>query len=162
VHGSHAASGLLNSQAKSLGCPSSNHELNRKLDHMDTIGKRITHARENKGYTCEQLAERVGVKEDTLQAWENDERDPRANRLLRLAGGLDVTFAWLMVGDRYDEGSEDAGRLSSVDAKLQRMKQLHSELGELIESLEGDMNFMLARDEELEQLAELDEGEQRG
>jgi transcriptional regulator with XRE-family HTH domain len=125
---------------------------------MDTIGKRITYARESKNYDVNQLSERVGVKAETILAWEADERDPRANRLLRLAGALDVGFAWLMVGQEYapDEG-EDAGRLSSVEGKLQRIRQLYAELGGLITSLEHDTRFMMARDEELEELAELDE-----
>lgn len=125
---------------------------------MDTIGKRITHARENKNYDINQLSDRVGVKAETILAWEADERDPRANRLLRLAGALDVGFAWLMVGEDYaPDETEDAGRLSSVEGKLQRIRHLYAELGGLITSLEQDTRFMMARDEELEVLAEVDE-----
>ncbi len=125
---------------------------------MDTIGKRITHARESKNYDVNQLSERVGVKAETILAWEADERDPRANRLLRLAGALDVGFAWLMVGEDYEpDETEDAGRLSSVEGKLQRIRQLYAELGGLITSLEQDTHFMMARDEELEELAEVNE-----
>jgi len=125
---------------------------------MDTIGKRITYARESKNYDVNQLSERVGVKAETILAWEADERDPRANRLLRLAGALDVGFAWLMVGQEYAPNeAEDAGRLSSVEGKLQRIRQLYAELGGLITSLEQDTRFMMARDEELEELAEVDE-----
>jgi transcriptional regulator with XRE-family HTH domain len=129
---------------------------------MDTIGKRITYARESKNYDINQLSERVGVKAETLLAWEADERDPRANRLLRLAGALDVGFAWLMVGQEYapDEG-KDAGRLSSVEGKLLRIRQLYAELGGLITSLEQDTRFMMARDEELEELAEIEETAQK-
>ncbi len=125
---------------------------------MDTIGKRITHARESKNYDINQLSDRVGVKAETILAWEADERDPRANRLLRLAGALDASFAWLMVGEDYE--SEDVttgGRLSSVEGKLQRIRQLYAELGGLITSLEQDTRFMMARDEEMEELAEVDE-----
>ena len=126
---------------------------------MDTIGKRITHARENKSYNVNQLSNRIGVKPETIRAWEAGERDPRANRLLRLAGALDVGFAWLMVGQDYepDEEGMDAGRLSSVEAKLQRIRQLYAELGGLITSLEQDTRFMMARDEELDELATIDE-----
>lgn len=130
---------------------------------MDTIGKRITYARESKNYDVNQLSERVGVKAETILAWEADERDPRANRLLRLAGALDVGFAWLMVGQEYAPNeAEDAGRLSSVEGKLQRIRQLYAELGGLITSLEQDTRFMMARDEELEELAELDETSGKG
>jgi len=130
---------------------------------MDTIGKRITYARESKNYDVNQLSERVGVKAETILAWEADERDPRANRLLRLAGALDVGFAWLMVGQEYAPNeAEDAGRLSSVEGKLQRIRQLYAELGGLITSLEQDTRFMMARDEELEELAEVDETSGKG
>ncbi len=125
---------------------------------MDTIGKRITYARESKNYDVNQLSDRVGVKAETILAWEGDERDPRANRLLRLAGALDVSFAWLMVGQDYEpDEAETAGRLSSMEGKLQRIRHLYAELGSLITSLEQDTRFMLARDEELEELAEVDE-----
>ena len=129
---------------------------------MDTIGKRITHARESKNYDVNQLSDRVGVKAETILAWEADERDPRANRLLRLAGALDVGFAWLMVGQDYEpDETQDAGRLSSVEGKLLRIRQLHTELGVLITSLEHDTRFMMARDEELEELAEVDEASEQ-
>lgn len=130
---------------------------------MDTIGKRITYARESKNYDVNQLSDRVGVKAETLLAWESDERDPRANRLLRLAGALDVGFAWLMVGQDYEpDEMETAGRLSSMEGKLQRIRQLYAELGGLITSLEQDTRFMMARDEELDELAEVDEAAANG
>ena len=130
---------------------------------MDTIGKRITYARESKNYDVNQLSDRIGVKAETILAWEADERDPRANRLLRLAGALDVGFAWLMVGEDYEpEETGDSGRLSSVEGKLQRIRHLYAELGVLITSLEQDTRFMMARDEELEELAEAEDTTQNG
>jgi len=126
---------------------------------MDTIGKRICDARKNKSYTTEQLAVRVGVKSETLKGWEADERDPRAGRLLGLAGALDVTIAWLMVGEDYASEAPDKGRLDMFQAKLVRVKQLHGEIGHLIKSLEVDARIMAAREEEMEQLAEIEQHE---
>ncbi len=124
---------------------------------METIGKRISHARENKSYSIKQLAQRIGVKADTVEAWEHDERDPRANRLLNLAGALDVNFAWLMIGDQYARNEPDGGRLEIMQAKLHRIRQVHTELGALVASLEEDATILATRDRELEALAEIDE-----
>ena len=57
----------------------------------DTLGGRIVYAREQQDLTTAQLARRVGVKTDTMQGWESDRSEPRSNRLLTLAGMLNVS-----------------------------------------------------------------------
>ena len=63
-----------------------------------TFGDRVAAAREASKMDQEQLAQRLGVKLKTLQAWENDQSEPRANRLQMLAGLLNVPLVWLMTG----------------------------------------------------------------
>jgi len=65
----------------------------------DTLGGRIVHAREAQDLTTSQLARRLGVKTSTLHGWENDRSEPRPNRLLTLAGILNVSPTWLLIGD---------------------------------------------------------------
>ena len=64
----------------------------------DTLGGRIVYAREAQNLTTSQLARRMGVKTETLQDWETDRAEPRSNRLLTLAGMLNVSPTWLLTG----------------------------------------------------------------
>jgi transcriptional regulator with XRE-family HTH domain len=63
-----------------------------------TFGDRLAAAREAAGLTQKALAQRLGVRHTTVQAWENDAADPRANRLQMLAGMLGVSLMWLLTG----------------------------------------------------------------
>ncbi|MBV7394622.1 helix-turn-helix domain-containing protein [Mameliella sediminis] len=70
-----------------------------------TFGDRLAAAREAADMTQETLAKRLGVKIKTLQAWEDDISEPRANRLSMLAGLLNVSMVWLITGE--GEGLSD-------------------------------------------------------
>ena len=67
-------------------------------DDAATFGDRLTAAREAAGLDVDGLATRLGVKVETLTAWEEDVKEPRANRLQMLAGMLGVSLTWLMTG----------------------------------------------------------------
>ncbi|WP_372439873.1 helix-turn-helix domain-containing protein [Sulfitobacter mediterraneus] len=64
-----------------------------------TFGDRLAAAREMSELTQDQLARRLGVKVGTLRNWENDVAEPRANRLQMLAGLLNVSISWLLLGE---------------------------------------------------------------
>ncbi len=64
-----------------------------------TFGDRLAAARDAAGMTQAQLAKRLGIKLKTLQAWEQDLAEPRANRLSMTAGLLNVSMAWLITGE---------------------------------------------------------------
>ena len=53
-------------------------------------------AREKSNLTQQDLAKRLGVKSSTIKSWENDNSEPRANRLSMLAGLLNVSITWLI------------------------------------------------------------------
>ncbi|PWK62123.1 helix-turn-helix domain-containing protein [Roseicyclus mahoneyensis] len=63
-----------------------------------TFGDRMTGAREAAGLSQTELARRMGVKVKTVQGWENDQSEPRANKLQMLAGMLGVSIMWLLTG----------------------------------------------------------------
>ena len=60
-----------------------------------TFGDRVVGARENSNMTQGQLSRRLGIKLATLQAWEEDRSEPRANKLQMLSGMLNVSLPWL-------------------------------------------------------------------
>ena len=73
-------------------------EDNEHSGSADTLGGRIVYAREAQDLTTSQLARRMGIKTDTLHDWETDRAEPRSNRLLTLAGMLNVSPTWLLTG----------------------------------------------------------------
>lgn len=82
-----------------------------------TFGDRLALAREAQSLTQEQLAKRLGLRVQTIESWECDRSEPRANRLQMLAGFLNVSMVWLLTGE--GEGApvmRDSGR--SVSAEL--------------------------------------------
>ena len=63
-----------------------------------TFGDRVAAARESRQMTQKALAKRLGVGLKTIEGWENDLSEPRANKLQMLSGVLDVSIPWLLTG----------------------------------------------------------------
>jgi transcriptional regulator with XRE-family HTH domain len=64
----------------------------------DTVGGRISLARDACGLSMEDAACVVGVEAKTWSHWENDRLAPRHDRLDKVAGVLQVSLAWLLSG----------------------------------------------------------------
>lgn len=107
---------------------------------LDTMGGRLSRARDALELSAAQLARRLGVQTATIQAWESDRSQPRANRLSMLAGVLNVSPSWLLYGvgtaPQEDTRSEMA---RSLESQLERLKRLHEETAEIITQLEIDL-----------------------
>ena len=108
----------------------------------DTLGGRIVDAREAQDLTTSQLARRMGIKAETLNEWETDRAEPQSNRLLTLAGMLDVTPAWLLTGtgagpfDSLTEAELMQIR-NSVDSMREQVLTLADQLERLQRRLES-------------------------
>ena len=109
-----------------------------------TFGDRLAGARDAAGLTQEALAEQLGVLVDSVDAWENDLREPRANRLQMLSGLLGVSLRWLLTGlgegpvapETEEEISKDAGALlSEIRTVRLEMAQAADKLGQLEKQL---------------------------
>ncbi|EJN05899.1 helix-turn-helix transcriptional regulator [Phyllobacterium sp. YR531] len=102
---------------------------------MDTMGGRLLRARDAKSMSVAQVAERIGVKSQTILAWESDRSEPRANRLVMLAGFLGVTPTWLMhgIGQAPVDSAEDE---TTINMELRTLKNYHEKLGDRISQLE--------------------------
>lgn len=81
-----------------------------------TFGDRLAGAREGAGLSQKDLASRVGVRTLTIIAWENDAKEPRANRLQMLAGILGVSLSWLLTGK--GDGPDGPADMSELPADL--------------------------------------------
>ena len=94
-------------------------------DNEDTtLGGRVFQAREAAGLTVSQVINRLGVRKATYLAWEADRSEPRANKLVALAGILNVSPTYLLSG---------LGRAAAQPSKHQ---QIIDELRIEIEQLE--------------------------
>lgn len=105
---------------------------------LDTIGGRLSRAREASGLSASELAWRLGVKTATINAWERDRSEPGAHRVQKLAGLLGTSISWILHGigaaPRDDEPST-----ASVSLQLERLRRLHRQTGALIGQLERDL-----------------------
>ena len=84
-----------------------------------TFGDRLAAARENAGMTQQKLARRLGVRTATLEGWENDVSEPRANKLTMLSGILNVSLPWLLTGQ--GEGIEHPDDKTTLSPEVGQM-----------------------------------------
>lgn len=116
--------------------------------HEDTatFGDRVAAAREAAGLTQAKLARRLGVKRSTIENWEADRSEPRANRLQMLAGILNVSIIWLMSGhgdgvemepETFSEGDDLRDVLAEVSALRAEYVRMTERLARLEKRLRG-------------------------
>ena len=96
-----------------------------------TLGDRISGAREAAGLSQSALAQGLGVRLATVQTWEEDRAEPRANKLQMAAGLLNVSVGWLLTGagDGLDGPPDPPGRGAEARAALAELRRLRAELG---------------------------------
>lgn len=97
------------------------------------IAPRIVEAREALGLSTAQLARRLGVQTKTLSRWERGKTEPRSNRLVNLAGVLNVSPAWLLSG-RGDSPAENGSNHELLRLRVE-IDQLGQNLEQTLESL---------------------------
>ena len=112
--------------------------------NYQTLGLRIEQARKAAGLSLRQVATRMSVKPSTVEKWEEGSSEPRANKLLTLAGVLGVPVLWLLDGESPD-GNDFAARVSETDAtarKLHRAISMQHELAALLLEISADVALM--------------------
>lgn len=92
-------------------------------DEVSTMGERISVARERAGLTQDDLAQALAIKSDTLENWENDASEPRAQRMTMLGGILGVSAGWLLygIGEGVPAPEGEASPEEFSDEKLAQM-----------------------------------------
>lgn len=111
-------------------------------DHStDTLGGRISFAREFTGLSAAQAARRLGVLTSSWSAWECDRSEPRSNRLAMMAGVLGVSPTWLFTGigsapqERTD--GDSAKLLQELHHTSESIATLNKRVQQLIDGFEG-------------------------
>jgi len=103
-----------------------------------TFGDRLAAARDAIGLSQTELAKRIGVKLKTLQAWEDDLSEPRANKLSMVAGVLNVSLIWLLNGEGQGVAEPDADPMpEGVGPLLTELRQLKGTLVRTAEKIGG-------------------------
>lgn len=87
-------------------------------NELDTLGGRISLARDTLEMSVEHSARVLGVNAQTWVNWENDRAEPRANRLPMLAGILQVSLCWLMTGNGHGPDWKETTEIDSDGAEL--------------------------------------------
>ncbi|MEM6932324.1 MAG: helix-turn-helix transcriptional regulator [Pseudomonadota bacterium] len=112
-------------------------------DNAATFGDRLALARERQGMTSAQLARHIGLKAATIQNWEDDRSEPRANKLQMLAGFLNVSIVWLLTGegegsptDLQDQPGASVQNLSEILDELRELRKLHMQIGDRMSRFE--------------------------
>ena len=94
-----------------------------------TFGDRLSAAREACGLDQKAFAQKLGVGLRTIEKWENDLTEPRANKLQMLSGVTNVSIRWLLTGE--GEGIEpiiDGDGTPGLQDLMSEMRTLRSEM----------------------------------
>ena len=95
------------------------------------VGQNIRVARTEAGLTQTELAERLGIHQESVSRWERGTVTPSVSQVFRIAEALGIDAAWLMMRGRMEQG-EIAEELrtqeqSVIHAITEQAKQLPPE-----------------------------------
>ena len=112
------------------------------------LGDRLAGARDATGLDQKSLADKLGVKATTIAGWENDLKEPRANRLQMLSGIGGVSMSWLLTGegDGPDAPGHETELSEDISDLLSEMRVLRSQImqsGEKLGRLEKRLRAAL-------------------
>lgn len=108
--------------------------LDERRPIMDTkkIGAFIAFNRKKKGYTQEQLAEKLGVTNKTISRWENGHYMPDLSLLEPLSKELDITLNELLAGEEIvkEEAMEysEQNLIQTIDYTDKKIKDEHKKI----------------------------------
>jgi HTH-type transcriptional regulator, cell division transcriptional repressor len=123
----------------------------------DTLGGRLSAARDASGLTLADVANRIGVKRESLLAWEADRAEPRPSHLIDLAGILGVSPMWLMTGLGSGPIQETGDMpLEALKLDLLRLTEAHLECGRLINKIARQIESYEERHERRRDTGDLD------
>lgn len=115
---------------------------------QSTTGSRIKLTRNQLLLSLPQLAGQIAVQRKTLENWENDRSEPRGDKLMKLAGVLQVPMVWLLTGDT-PQGSDRkpsaptaakvAQKLEKALAVQQRALAVQQDLATLLAEVSADV-----------------------
>ena len=88
-------------------------------DEVQSLGGRIFSSRQKAGLSLHMTANLLGVRPKTLQSWENDQSEPRVNKLVALSGILGVSPTFFLA----EEGN-DGKSVVAINGRNQKLLDL--------------------------------------
>ena len=90
-----------------------------------TLGGRISMAREASGLSVTDVVKRLGVRANTYEAWEADRSEPRANKLVALAGILNISPPYLLsgLGKQPPQSTLPERRITELKAQVEQLEE---------------------------------------
>lgn len=70
-----------------------------KEQYLKEFGSRIKYARQNKEWSQEELANRLGTSKSVISGYETGRNDPAQSMVMKLSETLNVSINWLMYGE---------------------------------------------------------------
>lgn len=110
-------------------------------ESVSTFGDRLAAARAASGMSVENLATKLGVEASTLENWETNKDEPRANRIQTISGLLNVSVIWLITGE--------SNGTTNVEQGFRRPEVVNETLG-VISEVKASLMAALNRIEQLE------------
>ena len=82
-------------------------------------------ARETSGLSVDQVVKRLGVRATTYEAWEADRSEPRANKLVALAGILNISPPYLLsgLGKQPSKPGLPERQIRQLTAQIEKLEQ---------------------------------------
>lgn len=87
----------------------------------ETIGLRLRQARKDKGLSQNELGALVGVSGTAIMRYEKGEREPKIEQLQKIAGALELPFAYLL--GTTDDPSADSFTSAAIEWAFQENSQ---------------------------------------
>ena len=82
-------------------------------------------AREASGLSVADVVKRLGVRANTYEAWEADRSEPRANKLVALAGILNISPPYLLsgLGEQPPKSAVPERQIAQLKAQVEQLEQ---------------------------------------
>lgn len=101
-----------------------------------TFGDRLAAAREAQGMSQKDFAKRLGLAAKTVESWENDVAEPRANKLQMVSGLLNVSMKWLLTGEGHGpEPSDEIATPADINDLMAEMRVLRTQMNQAAEKI---------------------------
>lgn len=104
---------------------------------MPALGDRIREAREAKGWTQEQLADKAQISKGFLSDVENNKRNVSAENALRIADALGMSLDYLMRGEEVKRQEPERTPISIPPELSQAAQELHLSYSETLMLLDA-------------------------
>ena len=109
-------------------------------EEIESLGGRIFNSRKKAGLSLHMTANLLGVRPKTLQSWENDQSEPRVNKLVSLSGILGVSPTYFLA----EEGN-DGENVVTINGRNEKILELLTREMEQAEALQKEQNRCLKK-----------------